>query len=82
MTEPKRINMTYVGDGIKKIGGTYTSGSGMIHAVHECGHGASMCGVDVLGSYWSGDSKLDTSGKVEDVACKKCLLIINGGKCI
>jgi len=79
MSKPKRINMTYIGDGRKRIGGTYTADSEVVHALDEDDEDISLCGNDLWSSY-SDRYDRNTNGKIEDVTCKKCLQSINSGK--
>ena len=77
MTKPKRINMTYTGDGArKKVEGTYTSPSGLVHGVERNNYNSraySLCGKASWNEGWAGISH-DKSGKVKDITCKNCLV--------
>ena len=64
MSKPKRINMTYIGDGLKRIGGTYTGDSGVIHALEEDDDALSLCGNSFWG-YCGDKYERDIDGKID-----------------
>jgi len=74
--EPKRINITYTGNGCRiNIKGTYTSPSGLVHGVelnNYNGRAYSVCGKAVWNEGWAGIS-YNKSGKAKDITCRNCL---------
>ena len=75
MTEPKRINITYVGDGSERVIGTSTGTSGVVHGIKRdgAGYAHSLCGWARWQEYYGAIPDYDESGKFSDITCKKCL---------
>jgi len=78
MTEPKRINPTYIGGELERVIGTYTSESGVVHGVKydDGGEGSGtyrLCGWARWEEFYGSIPDYDKSGKASDVTCKRCL---------
>jgi len=76
MKKPKTVNPTYVGDGIRKICGTYTSPTGVVHGVEmdEEEYTYDLC--NSAWDRWDTDIPYKKSGKAKDITCKHCLRLL------